>query len=91
MSDQSPKIKPRAKSAAALAVVKKRTHSPEPLDEGDWIEYGNTAEVKTRSGGFWPKISVGGRIRPGETADEALERMVEFVTTNLAEQSQALK
>jgi hypothetical protein len=81
------RIKPKARSAAAQSLPK----PPDPLGEGDHIEYGNTMEVKTRSGSFWPKIAVSSKVRPGETGEEALERLVDFVNTNLAEQVEALK
>lgn len=67
-------VKPRAKTAAASQVVRP------PLDEGDLIEFSVTAEVKNRQGrSFWVKGGAAGRIRPGETASAAKDRISGFV------------
>ena len=78
------KVKPKARSAASRVIA-------QPLDEGDWVEYGNTVEIKTHKGSYWPKMSAGSKVRPGETAQDALERIVDFVNSNLMEAAEALK
>ena len=79
------RIKPKIRSAA-----ERMPKPPPPLDEGDWIEYGNTVEVKTRNVTAWPKIACGTKIRPGESPEDALSRIVEFVSANLSEQVENL-
>ena len=80
------RIRPKHRSAAARILPE----APPALDEGDWIEYGNTVEVKTRNVTAWPKVAVGSKVRPGETPEEAMARIVEFVSGQLSQQVQAL-
>lgn len=73
--------------SAARQAVQKRS-----LDEGDWVEYGLTIEFKnSKNASFWPKASAGSTVREGETADEAMGRVVEFVTDLLNEQVAVLR
>lgn len=65
-----------------IAKVRRRTR-PRPvlLDEGDTIEIGITVEVKhPRKGSIWVKSGASGTIRPGETPDDARDRIKDFVT-----------
>lgn len=72
------------RSAAARAAI---PEPPSPLDEGDTIEFGMTVEYKhPRKGAFWPKFSVSGKVRPGETPEQAKERLVAFVLEGIQEQ-----
>ena len=87
-------VRPRKKSAAASAVTvdapapsaPARSQTPQdpwapaPLDEGDKIEYGITAEVKNRAGrSFWCKGGAIITVRPGESPEEAKSRVSAFV------------
>lgn len=83
-----PKVRAKAKTAAATVVPR----PGEPLDEGDTIEFGDTVEIRNRSGNnHWPKVTCTSRIRPGETAQDAMDRIAGFVADNLAEVASALQ
>ena len=62
-----------------------------PLDEGDTIEYGLTAEVKIGGQSVWPKVSVTTKVRVGETPERAMERIVDFVTDEVNSQVRFLR
>lgn len=86
MEEQERKRVVKKPSAASKMVT-----IPEPLDDGDTIEYGNTGEIRSHSGNFWPKVTATTKVRPGETSQDALDRIAEFVNDNLAEAMAALK
>lgn len=58
-------------------------HSNEPLSPGDRIEFSLTAGIKKRGGDYWVKVGAETVIRPGETADEAHDRINIFVIDKL--------
>lgn len=74
--------KVRRPSAAGLAAKKARA----PMDEGDTIEVGYTAAIKQRGQEFWVKAGAVGHIRPGESPDDATDRIQEFVVGMLDKQ-----
>lgn len=81
-----PKMRAKIKPKAGAALP-----APEPLDEGDLIEFGMTVEYKhPRKGSYWPKFGSHTRIRPGETAEEAKDRLVAFVMDEINAQIKAL-
>jgi hypothetical protein len=49
------------------------------LQADDWITVGVTHTIEVSGDMSWPKIEMGSRVRPGETADEAYERVSEYV------------
>ena len=50
-----------------------------PLSPGDHVEFSTTFEAKVPKGGsFWVKVGAATSVRPGESADEAFERIADF-------------
>lgn len=57
------------------------------LIAGDTVEYSLSCQVRTRQRtDVWVKMGVASSVQEGETADEALSRIVNYVQTNIDEQ-----
>lgn len=68
------------------SIAAQRLKAP-ALNEGDTVDYGLTVEVKhPRKGSFWPKMAATSTVRPGETGDAAMDRVMEFVARHLDQQ-----
>lgn len=61
----------------------KKKKKPQPLDEGDRIEYGLTFEIEVEGRSAWPKFGAATRQRPGESTAAALRRLQTFVEDTL--------
>ena len=81
------KVRRPGTSAAGMSIKSTAVLGTDPLDPGDRIEYALTVEIKhPRKGSFWPKMGAASHVRPGETGEQALGRLVAFVTAQLDEQ-----
>lgn len=66
-------VRPGQRAARAKAQAKPQ------LYEGDEIEFGITGEIKhPRHGNFWARTGGKTVIRPGETAEQAKQRLAAF-------------
>lgn len=58
----------------------------DPLDVGDTIEIAVTSEVKNKRGlSLWIKAGVVSSVRPGETSEEAVNRVTDFVVERVGD------
>jgi hypothetical protein len=62
-----------------VAGPRRRKAEAPSLYEGDTIEFGITGEIKhPKHGNFWAKTGGTTTIRPGETAEQAKQRLAAF-------------
>lgn len=90
MAVRKPGVKPRPK----ITPERKPVVKPPPalLDEGDTVEYGLTTQFKhPRKGDYWIKMGATSTVRPGETEEEAMDRLVQFVVGGIDDQIAELK
>lgn len=65
---------------------------PKLLDEGDTVEYSMTVQFKhARKGDYWIKMGASTAVRPGETEEDAKDRVVAFVVDGIEDQITELK
>lgn len=57
-----------------------RSEKPPALTEDAWITCGTTHQIKVDGDDSWPKVEMGDKIKPGESPDEAFERISTYVT-----------
>ena len=72
-------------------VAKKMQDRESPLSPGDRIEIGISGEVNGALGKLWPRFGVTSQVREGEAAEEAVERVSDYVMQTFDENVEAVK